>query len=181
MNTAAKSVLGVCMATVLLGCAPEQKIITVSSGDPSFRQCGAQPGTGTGDPSGSHRIVLELTGLPATWSCDARLRAVVYGYDRVVADVAATPLLEVVDPLPSDGVLALHFDRSDFGRIEFQSGPSATLGYYLHLSVDLDGDGVVCGTDLVRDYDESPLAFYSFDEVDVADTAALQPDGSSCS
>ena len=180
MSTLARGLASLGLALTLAACDDTTGTLSVSGGDPLARQCGDILGTGTGDPNGSHRIGLEMTGLPATWSCDARVRVTVFGYDRLVADVAATALLEVVDPIPANGAMTLHIDRTDFQRIAIQAGVTSSLGYYLDVDVDLDGDGRVCGTDLSQNFDVSPLVFFGIAEDNVASTVVLKANGDLC-
>ncbi|MEM7376174.1 MAG: hypothetical protein AAF460_01590 [Pseudomonadota bacterium] len=153
---------------------------TDGSGATAARQCGPAVGTGTGDPAASHRIAVGLRNVPAALPCEARLRITVYGYDRMVADVAATPLLSVVEPVPASATLVLHVDDTDFQRIAFQTGVTATLGHYLDVDLDVDGDGRVCGGDLSQDFGASPMVFFRYDDTSAAATVALRVNGDLC-
>ncbi|MEM9604244.1 MAG: hypothetical protein AAGA11_15360 [Pseudomonadota bacterium] len=181
MKTLCRKVVTVCGLVGLAACDSTPLSESTDGGDATVaRHCGPATGTGTGDPAASHRIAVDLRNVPAALPCEARVRITVYGYDRMVADVAATPLLSVVEPVPASATLVLHVDDSDFQRIAFQTGVTSTLGHYLDVDLDVDGDGTVCGADLSQDFSASPMVFFRYEDTSAAASVALRVNGDLC-
>ena len=169
-------------AVSLAACDSATPTTNTDTGSVNLRSddCPEVAASGNGEPGSSHPITVELSGVPAEVDCDARVRITVFGFDRMVADVAATPMLTVVDAVPASDTLTVHLDAADFERIAFQAGVADTLGYYLDVDVDLDGDGTVCGADLSQDFDASPITFYRYADAGVATAISLKANSDPC-
>ena len=80
----------------------------------------------------------------------------VWGFDELVADVSASEISSSEFPLrPQSVPYPLRFSASDFEAIEFQTGQSEAMKFYVTFGIDVDGDGSVCNGDFRQDYNVS--------------------------
>ncbi len=92
---------------------------------------------------------------------EATIRAIVFGFDNLIADASATALIDVELAARAPGeIYSLRFAADAFDRIEFQSGATDALGFYVNLTVDINGDGIICNGDFRQDFDRSRLQFF---------------------
>ncbi len=77
----------------------------------------------------------------------------IWGYDGLAADVSATRIkVASFDLRPQSVPYYLRFSDSDLQSIEYQSGSTDSLRYYITMGVDVDGDGQICNGDLRQNY-----------------------------
>ena len=77
----------------------------------------------------------------------------VWGYDELAADVSATEI-KVIDYeiRPQSVPYYVRFAESELRQIEYQSGSTDSLRYYITMAVDVDSDGQICNGDFRQDY-----------------------------
>jgi len=77
----------------------------------------------------------------------------VWGYDELEADVSATEI-KVIDYeiRPQSVPYYVRFAESELRQIEYQSGSTDSLRYYITMAVDVDSDGQICNGDFRQDY-----------------------------
>ena len=77
----------------------------------------------------------------------------VWGYDELAADVSATEI-KVIDYeiRPQSVPYYVRFAESELRQIEYQSGSTDSLRYYITMVVDVDSDGQICNGDFRQDY-----------------------------
>lgn len=104
---------------------------------------------------GDYRIELELRGdIGECLPPEGRVVATIYGYDEFVADAPATVLKQFdVPTLAAGEIYEFGFDRSDLDKIEFQSGVTDELGFYIVPHVNIDGLGEICNGDYRQDFE----------------------------
>jgi len=77
----------------------------------------------------------------------------VWSFDEMVADVAATNIAVSEFPLrPQSVAYTLRFSASDLQAVEFSSGATEAMRYYVTFGVDVDRDGKICNGDYRQDY-----------------------------
>lgn len=77
----------------------------------------------------------------------------IWGYDELAADVSATSIkVASFDLRPQSVPYYLRFSDSDIQSIEYQSGSTDSLRYYITMGIDVDGDGQICNGDLRQNY-----------------------------
>ena len=110
-----------------------------------------------------YRLDVTLTGdLLDGVVGDGNVYFTVWGYDNLVADVAATAILTTsVAVKPISQTYELRFSSEDLDTVEYQSGVEDSLGYYLTFYVDVDNDGQRCNGDYRQDYDLLDMQFFS--------------------
>ena len=86
---------------------------------------------------------------------DERPRVVftVWGYDELAADVSASEIKVIGYELrPQSVPYYVRFAESELRQIEYQSGSTDSLRYYITMGVDVDSDGQICNGDFRQDY-----------------------------
>ncbi len=110
------------------------------------------------DDCGGPRVMLELFGPAGTdLTAGADLHVTLFGYDATVADVGAS-VIETwdVDVSMLPAVIDLDFPTDFAERIEHNNGDPDQHEYYVHVWIDADGDGELCGTDLTEVGEPAP-------------------------
>lgn len=110
----------------------------------------------------SYRLTLDLEAdAPVSLNERSKIRVVVSGDDRLIADEPPTTLVDEVLPLPSlDVNPSVAFEEEDLLALNLSTGPNARLGYFLSFGIDADGDGRVCADDYRQDFDRTETRFY---------------------
>ncbi len=117
------------------------------------------------DPVDSLSYNIQLVGQEDVELDSANIKVKLYGTDRNVADNQATLISETVlelDRIPSS--IDLTWPENAYQLIDeppVNAKEDAT--YYLNITIDSDGDGIVCSGDLMRDFDETP--FFTMNEM----------------
>ena len=113
------------------------------------------------DQGGSaNQYSVYLGGAEAVASNHSQLVYRLYGYDPLLADVAATLVFErsiVLSSLPTSVTLEWPLDAESSIRPPVSGAGSAE--FYIKFNVDLDMDGQLCNGDLEQDY--SQTAFFT--------------------
>lgn len=101
-------------------------------------------------------FVLDVSGPSGVdLGAGATLAVTIYGYDPNLADASASVVHTQRVPLTSlPAELAIVLPDDAAARIDQGHGPvaEARARYYLHVNIDLDGDGQICGGELRQDY-----------------------------
>lgn len=126
--------------------------------------------------SSGTETTLTLTQLPTDAGPEARVLVKLWGYDRSLADAAASPIGFWQLPLDASGVFQLDIPEDPHTLIDQGQGPvpASEAGFYFKVYVDLDGDGQLCPGDLHQDYDVTDQEFYDA-VVPSSITVALAP------
>jgi hypothetical protein len=96
---------------------------------------------------------------------DGNVHFTVWGYDSLVADVAATAILTTSVPVkPVLETYELRFSSEDLDSVEYQSGGEDSLGYYLTFYVDINSDDQLCNGDLRQNFELLDMQFFSASE-----------------
>lgn len=97
----------------------------------------------------------------------SRVRIRVWGYDELIADAAATNLVDRTFDLPELGVKpVVAFAEEDLLAVTPSSGAEGSFGYYVTFAIDADGDGRVCTGDYRQNYDRTETTFFSREDAE---------------